>query len=158
MTLSRSKLCQRWRNFSYLTGPPHPRPLKSLCYPGDLYFFLGFRTALLEESSCCGGSLVTSIFFFIRSGWFFPWRLGIFEELCVFWCNICKGDIYKDPKLHIWHIQSDFPPKKKCQNIFSKYTWHQAHRLSHTYMLQDSWLSPLRRILLTPLSVPTGSG
>ena len=120
MTLSRSKLCQRWRNFSYLTGPPHPRPLKSLCHPGDLYFFLGFRTALLEESSCCGGSLVTSIFFFIRSGWFFSLKTGHF------WGIVCFLVQY----LQRWHLQGPktphlaypewFSPKKKMSKHFFK--------------------------------------
>ena len=132
--------CQRWRKF--LDGPD-PRPPKSLCYPGDLYFFLGLNERRFwKNRHAAGGSLVTSLVFcFIRSGWLFPWRRGIFEEFSVFfWVSyLQRWHLKKDPKLHIWHIQKKCPSKtsfkKKCQNIFSTYRKDPRRRgnLIHTW-------------------------
>ena len=134
MTLSRSKLCQRWRNFSYLTGPPHPRPLKSLCHPGDLYFFLGFRTALLEESSCCGGSLVY-IYFFLHKKWLvFSLKTGHFWGIVCFLVQYLQRWHLQGPKTpHLAYPEWFSPQKKMSKHFFKIYLTPGASFVSYIH-------------------------
>ena len=147
MTLSRSKLCQRWRKL--LDGSTRSQASKESLLSRWPLFFPRFERRF-GMSSCWGGSLVTYIYFFgfIRSGWFFSLKTGHFEEFSVFFGVISAKvtfNIKKDPKLHIWHIQKKCPSKtsfqkKKCQNIFSTYRKDPRRRgnLIHTcYRIRD---------------------
>ena len=117
MTLSRSKLCQRWRKL--LDGSTRSQASKESLLSRWPLFFPRFERRF-GMSSCWGGSLVTYIYFFgfIRSGWFFSLKTGHFEEFSVFFGVISAKvtfNIKKDPKLHIWHIQKKCPSKTSFQ-------------------------------------------